>query len=176
MGDLVALLVTMKARPLAYNNDLQECKEGAMDAAKTLHDCMVCMEGMIESMELHVPEMRKSAGKGFTAATDVADYLAKKGMPFRQAHEVVGELVLYCEKHHKGLEDLTLDEFKQANELFEADIVSALDMETIVAARKTYGGTGYEAVKVQMKEAEAALSADKEKIGYDETATPVYKR
>ena len=147
-----------------------------MDAAKTLHDCMVCMEGMIESMELHVSEMRKSAGKGFTAATDVADYLAKKGMPFRQAHEVVGELVLYCEKHHKGLEDLTLDEFKQANELFEADIVSALDMETIVAARKTYGGTGYEAVKVQMKEAEAALSADKEKIGYDETATPVYKQ
>ena len=176
VGDLVALLVTMKSLPLAYNKDLQECKEGAMDAAKTLHDCMVCMEGMIESMELHVPEMRKSAGKGFTAATDVADYLAKKGMPFRQAHEVVGELVLYCEKHHKGLEDLTLDEFKQANELFEADIVSALDMETIVAARKTYGGTGYEAVKVQMKEAEAALSADKEKIGYDETATPVYKR
>ena len=176
VGDLVALLVTMKSLPLAYNKDLQECKEGAMDAAKTLHDCMVCMEGMIESMELHVPEMRKSAGKGFTAATDVADYLAKKGMPFRQAHEVVGELVLYCEKHHKGLEDLTLDEFKQANELFEADIVSALDMETIVAARKTYGGTGYEAVKVQMKEAEAALSADKEKIGYDETATPVYKQ
>ena len=136
VGDLVALLVTMKSLPLAYNKDLQECKEGAMDAAKTLHDCMVCMEGMIESMELHVPEMRKSAGKGFTAATDVADYLAKKGMPFRQAHEVVGELVLYCEKHHKGLEDLTLDEFKQANELFEADIVSALDMETIVAARK----------------------------------------
>ena len=176
VGDLVALLVTMKSLPLAYNKDLQECKEGAMDAAKTLHDCMVCMEGMIESMELHVPEMRKSAGKGFTAATDVADYLAKKGMPFRQAHEVVGELVLYCEKHHKGLEDLTLDEFKQANELFEADIVSALDMETIVAARKTYGGTGYEAVKVQMKEAEAALNADKEKIGYDETATPVYKQ
>ena len=176
VGDLVALLVTMKSLPLAYNKDLQECKEGAMDAAKTLHDCMVCMEGMIESMELHVPEMRKSAGKGFTAATDVADYLAKKGMPFRQAHEVVGELVLYCEKHRKGLEDLTLDEFKQANELFEADIVSALDMETIVAARKTYGGTGYEAVKVQMKEAEAALSADKEKIGYDETATPVYKQ
>lgn len=176
VGNLVSLLVTMKALPLAYNKDLQECKEGAMDAAKTLHDCMVCMEGMIESMELHVPEMRKSAGKGFTAATDVADYLAKKGMPFRQAHEVVGELVLYCEKHHKGLEDLTLDEFKQANKLFEADIVSALDMETIVAARKTYGGTGYEAVKVQMKEAEAALSADKEKIGYDETATPVYKR
>ena len=84
--------------------------------------------------------------------------------------------MLYCEKHHKGLEDLTLDEFKQANELFEADIVSALDMETIVAARKTYGGTGYEAVKVQMKEAEAALNADKEKIGYDETATPVYKQ
>ena len=163
--------------PQKKNPDFAELTRGKMGrVVGDLVALLVTMEGMIESMELHVPEMRKSAGKGFTAATDVADYLAKKGMPFRQAHEVVGELVLYCEKHHKGLEDLTLDEFKQANELFEADIVSALDMETIVAARKTYGGTGYEAVKVQMKEAEAALSADKEKIGYDETATPVYKQ
>ena len=176
VGDLVALLVTMKSLPLAYNKDLQECKEGAMDAAKTLHDCMVCMEGMIESMELHVSEMRKSAGKGFTAATDVADYLAKKGMPFREAHRVVGELVLYCEKHGKGLEDLTADEFRAASDLFDDDIAADLDPEGIAAARKTYGGTGYEAVKVQMKEAEAALNADKEKIGYDETATPVYKQ
>lgn len=166
VGDLVALLVTMKSLPLAYNKDLQECKEGAMDAAKTLHDCMVCMEGMIKTMELHVPEMRAAAGKGFTAATDVADYLAKKGMPFRQAHEVVGNLVLYCEKHHKGLEDLTLDEFREASELFEEDIVSSLDLEKIVRARKTYGGTGHDAVKVQMEEAKQVLNADKASIGY----------
>lgn len=166
VGDLVALLVTMKSLPLAYNKDLQECKEGAMDAAKTLHDCMVCMEGMIETMELHVPAMRAAAGKGFTAATDVADYLAKKGMPFRQAHEVVGNLVLYCEKHHKGLEDLTLEEFKEASELFGEDIVSSLDLETIVRARKTYGGTGHDAVRVQMEEGKAVLDADKAAIGY----------
>ena len=159
VGDLVALLVTMKSLPLAYNKDLQECKEGAMDAAKTLHDCMVCMEGMIESMELHVPEMRKSAGKGFTAATDVADYLAKKGMPFREAHRVVGELVLYCEKHGKGLEDLTADEFRAASDLFEDDIAADLDPEGIARARTTYGGTGHSAVASQLEEARAILAA-----------------
>ena len=98
VGDLVALLVTMKSLPLAYNKDLQECKEGAFDAAKTLHDCMYCVAGMVDTMELHEGAMLASAKKGFTAATDVADYLAKKGMPFREAHEVVGNLVLYCEK------------------------------------------------------------------------------
>ena len=164
VGDLVGLLVTMKSLPLAYNKDLQECKEGAVDAAKTLHDCMVCMEGMIATMELHAPTMKASACKGFTAATDVADYLAKKGMPFRQAHEVVGGLVLYCEKHGKGLEDLTLEELKDASDLFEDDIVSALDPEAIVRARKTYGGTGHDAVAVQIKEAQAALDADKASI------------
>ena len=164
VGDLVSLLVTMKSLPLAYNKDLQECKEGAMDAAKTLGDCMACMAGMIDTMQLHEDVMRKQAGLGFTAATDVADYLAKKGLPFRQAHEVVGELVLYCEKHDKGLEDLTLEEFKQANSLFEDDIVNALDSEAIVRARKTYGGTGHDAVKAQMEEASAALAADKLKV------------
>ncbi|ACV23657.1 Argininosuccinate lyase [Slackia heliotrinireducens] len=162
VGDLVGLLVTMKSLPLAYNKDLQECKEGAVDAAKTLNDCMIIMDGMIDTMKVHPKAMRKGAGKGFTAATDVADYLAKKGMPFRQAHEVVGNLVLYCEKNHKGLENLTLEEFKKASALFEEDIVSALDLEAIVRARTTYGGTGHSAVKVQMGEAAEALAADKE--------------
>ena len=102
VGDLVALLVTMKSLPLAYNKDLQECKEGAFDAAKTLHDCMYCVAGMVDTMELNEGAMLASAKRGFTAATDVADYLAKKGMPFREAHEVVGNLVLYCEKNGKG--------------------------------------------------------------------------
>lgn len=161
VGDLVSLLVTMKSLPLAYNKDLQECKEGAMDAAKTLHDCMACMEGMIATMELHAPVMRAAASQGFTAATDVADYLAKKGMPFRQAHEVVGALVLHCEKCGKGLEDLTMDELKQASALFEEDIAGELDAEAIARARTTYGGTGHDAVAVQMKEAGAALAASK---------------
>ncbi len=165
VGDLVGLLVTMKSLPLAYNKDLQECKEGAVDAAKTLHDCMVCMEGMIATMELHPQVMKAASVQGFTAATDVADYLAKKGMPFRQAHEVVGGLVLYCEKHGKGLEDLTLEELKQACDLFGEDIAGALDPEAIVRARTTYGGTGHSAVEAQMGEARAALAADKTKAG-----------
>ena len=98
VGDLVALLVTMKALPLAYNKDLQEDKEGAIDAAKTLEDCLVCAAGMIETMRVVPEAMTAQAKKGYLAATDVADYLAKKGMPFRRAHEVVGHLVLVCEQ------------------------------------------------------------------------------
>lgn len=160
VGDLVGLLVTMKSLPLAYNKDLQECKEGAIDAAKTLHDCMLCMGGMIETMELNEAAMRKASGQGFMAATDVADYLAKKGMPFREAHAVVGRLVLLCETEGCGLEDLTLEQLKSASNLFEDDIAGELDIDAIVAARTTYGGTGHDAVRVQLDEAAAALAAD----------------
>ena len=156
-GDLMALLTTMKSLPLAYNKDLQECKEGPMDAAKTLSDCMEIAAGMLETMQVNADVMLKQAKLGFTAATDVADYLAKKGMPFRDAHRVVGELVLYCEKHGKGLEDLTADEFRAASDLFGDDIAADLDPEGIANARTTYGGTGIEAVKQQLAEAKAAL-------------------
>ena len=156
-GDLMALLTTMKSLPLAYNKDLQECKEGPMDAAKTLSDCMEIAAGMLETMQVNAVVMLKQAKLGFTAATDVADYLAKKGMPFRDAHRVVGELVLYCEKHGKGLEDLTADEFRAASDLFEDDIAADLDPEGIANARTTYGGTGIEAVKQQLAEAKATL-------------------
>ena len=159
-GDLMALLTTMKSLPLAYNNDLQECKEGPMDAAKTLSDCMEIAAGMLETMTVNADVMLAQAKTGFTAATDVADYLAKKGMPFREAHRVVGELVLYCEKHGKGLEDLTADEFRAASDLFEDDIAADLDPEGIARARTTYGGTGHEAVAAQLKEAREALAAE----------------
>lgn len=156
-GDLMGLLMTMKSLPLAYNKDMQECKEGAMDAADTLLDCMAVMQGMVSTWEIHDDTMRSQAAAGFTAATDVADYLAKHGMPFRQAHEVVGKVVLYCEKHGKGLEDLTLEELQQHCPLFGPDIENALDCEAIVAARTTYGGTGGDAVKAQIEEAEELL-------------------
>ena len=159
-GDLMALLTTMKSLPLAYNKDLQECKEGPMDAAKTLSDCMEIAAGMLETMTVNADVMLAQAKTGFTAATDVADYLAKKGMPFRDAHRVVGELVLYCEKHGKGLEDLTADEFRAASDLFEDDIAADLDPEGIARARTTYGGTGHEAVAAQLKEAREALAAE----------------
>lgn len=159
-GDLMALLTTMKSLPLAYNKDLQECKEGPLDAAKTLSDCMEIASGMLETMTVNADAMLAQAGKGFTAATDVADYLAKKGMPFRDAHRAVGELVLYCEQNGKGLEDLTPAEFKAASDLFEDDIAQDLDPVGIANARNTYGGTGRAAVETQLAEAKAALATD----------------
>lgn len=164
VGDLVALLVTMKSLPLAYNKDLQEDKEGAMDAAKTLYDCMICMKGMIATMSINQDAMDEQAKKGYLAATDVADYLAKKGMPFRKAHEVVGHLVLLCDKRGCDLSDLSLDDFRAESELFERDITEALDLESIVAARTTFGGTGHSAVKEQMEQAKNVLNADKEAV------------
>ena len=130
-----------------------------MDAAKTLSDCMEIAAGMLETMTVNADVMLDQARRGFTAATDVADYLAKKGMPFRDAHRVVGELVLYCEKHGKGLEDLTVDEFRAASDLFDDDIAADLDPAGIARARTTYGGTGHEAVAAQLEEARAILAA-----------------
>lgn len=164
VGDLVALLVTMKALPLAYNKDLQEDKEGAIDAAKTLEDCLVCATGMIETMAVNPESMRAQAKKGYLAATDVADYLAKKGLPFRRAHEIVGHLVLLCEQRGCDLEDLTLADFKAESDLFEADIAEALDLESIVAARTTEGGTGTAVVAKQLAQAKQALSADEARL------------
>ena len=163
-GDLMALLTTLKSLPLAYNKDLQECKEGPLDAARTLSDCMEIAAGMIETMTVNADTMLAQAGTGFSAATDVADYLAKKGMPFREAHRVVGELVLYCEKHSKGLEDLTPEEFAAASPLFEADIAQDLDPAGIANARVTYGGTGRDAVVGQLDEARAALASDEARV------------
>ena len=161
VGDLMALLITMKSLPLAYNKDLQEDKEGVMDACKTLHDCLVCMEGMISTMKVNADAMRAQSKKGYLAATDVADYLAKKGLPFRKAHEIVGHLVLLCDKRACDLDDLSLEDFKEASDLFEADITEALDLESIVAARTTYGGTGNSVVAEQIELGAAKLAEDK---------------
>ncbi|WP_302144430.1 argininosuccinate lyase, partial [Senegalimassilia anaerobia] len=133
IGNLVSLLVTMKALPLAYNKDLQEDKYGAIDSAKTLEDCLQCAAGMIETMSIKPENMLKQAKLGHLAATDVADYLAKRGLPFRHAHEVVGHLVLLCEQRGCNLDDLSFDDFKAASPLFEEDIVKALDLPSIVA-------------------------------------------
>lgn len=157
VGDLMGLLMTLKSLPLAYNKDLQEDKQGAWDAADTLEDCYVCATGMIATMQVHADAMMQQAHKGHLAATDVADYLAKRGMPFRQAHEVVGHLVLLCEKRGCNLDDLTLEDFQAESPLFEANIVNELDLRHIVDARKTYGGTGCETVKQQLEEAKALL-------------------
>lgn len=160
VGNLVSLLVTMKALPLAYNKDLQEDKYGVIDSAKTLEDCLQCAAGMIETMQIKPGSMMAQAKKGHLAATDVADYLAKKGLPFRHAHEVVGHLVLLCEQRGCNLDDLSLEDFKAASPLFEEDITSALDLESIVKARTTEGGTGNSVVRQQLDQAKTVLAND----------------
>jgi len=160
VGDLVALLVTLKSLPLAYNKDLQEDKEGAIDAARTLEDCYTCMTGMVSTMRVNADAMRTQVNKGYLAATDVADYLAKKGLPFRRAHEIVGHLVLLCDQRGCGLEDLSLDDFKAESDLFEADITGQLDAESIADARVTEGGTGRSAIAVQLTQVEQSLNDD----------------
>ena len=160
VGDLMGLLVTMKALPLSYNKDLQEDKEGAIDAAHTVRDCTICMANMIESMGVNHDTMRAQAKKGFLAATDVADYLTKRGMPFRDAHAAVGRLVLLCERRGCDLDDLSLAEFKDASTLFDADIIEELNLERIVAARTTVGGTAPSAVQDQMRQACSVLEKD----------------
>ena len=160
VGNLVALLVTMKALPLAYNKDLQEDKYGVIDSTKTLEDCLQCAAGMIETMQIKPENMMAQAKKGHLAATDVADYLAKKGLPFRHAHEVVGHLVLLCEQRGCNLDDLALEDFKAASPLFEEDITKALDLPSIVAARTTEGGTGNSVVKQQLEQAKKTLAND----------------
>ena len=164
IGDLVALLVTMKALPLAYNKDLQEDKEGAIDAARTLEDCCVCMAGMISTMQVNAEAMMAQARRGHLAATDVADYLAKKGLPFRKAHEIVGHLVLLCEQRGCNLDDLSLADFRSESDLFGEDIVQALDIPAIVDARTTEGGTGSAVVAQQLERADQVVDADEQAI------------
>ena len=160
VGDLMALLTVCKGLPLAYNKDLQEDKEGVIDAAATLSDSMRCMEGMVRTMTVNAQNMRAAAQVGHLAATDVADYLAKKGLPFREAHAVVGHLVLLCEQRGCQLSDLSLADFQAESPLFEADIVEQLDLDAIVAARTTEGGTAPSTVATQLEHARAQLASD----------------
>ena len=162
IGDLVSLMVTLKSLPLAYNKDLQEDKEGAIDAAKTLEDCYTCATGMVATMTVNADAMFAQAQKGHLAATDVADYLAKKGLPFRKAHEVVGHLVLKCEKQGCNLDELDLADYKEESELFEDDIKNQLNLKAIVDARTTIGGTGSSVVEKQMELVKEKLEADKQ--------------
>ena len=164
-GNLVQLLVTMKGLPLAYNKDLQEDKEGALDTAHTLMQCLSVMAGMISTWTVNEDAMARECGVGHLAATDVADYLAKRGLPFREAHAVVGHLVLMCEKRGCNLEDLPFEVFQEASPLFEHDITEALDIPSIVAARTTEGGTAPAAVAVQLERAEAQLVVDEGVFG-----------
>ena len=164
VGDLVQLLVTMKGLPLAYNKDMQEDKEGALDAAHTLEECLAVMAGMVSTWVVNADRMRASMERGHLAATDVADYLAKRGMPFREAHAVVGHLVLEAEKAGCDISELPLATFRAASELFDADITGAFDLDAIVAARTTEGGTAPSAVADQLKRAQARYLVDENAV------------
>jgi argininosuccinate lyase len=166
IGSLMGLFMVLKALPLAYNKDMQEDKEGAFDSAQTLHDCFRVMNGMVSTMKVNEAAMSAQVDKGYLAATDVADYLAKRGVAFRTAHEIVGKLVKLCEKRGCELYDLELDDFKRASDVFEQDIVASLDAQAIVAKRNTAGGSGHEAVKIQLEQALEALEKDNAQLEF----------
>jgi len=160
LGDLQALFVVLKGLPLAYNKDLQEDKEPAFDAIDTLAGSLRAMEGMLLTMRVNADRMRAGALGGFMAATDLADYLVGKGVPFRAAHEIVGRLVLACEREGRTLQNLTTDELAAASAEFAPDALDAVDIDRIVARRTTPGGTGHEAVSAQLRMAGDAIVAD----------------
>ncbi len=160
IGDLTALLVVLKGLPLAYNKDMQEDKEGAFDAIDTLADSLRAVCGMLDTLGVNADRMRSGAMGGFMAATDVADYLVGKGVPFREAHEVVGRLVLACEREGHTLQDLTPEQWAAYDERLGADVVGAVDIDSVVARRVSHGGTGYEAVRVQIEAVHSTLRAD----------------
>ncbi|WP_276353637.1 argininosuccinate lyase [Cohnella caldifontis] len=158
-GNLVGLLTVLKSLPLAYNKDMQEDKEGMFDTVKTLQGALRLFAPMIETMKVRTDKMRRAVDQDFSNATDIADFLAAKGLPFRQAHEVIGKTVLYCIQNGKFLLDLTLDEFKQFSPLFDETIYQVLQPENVVNARSVYGGTATAQVAAAIGRAEADLAA-----------------
>lgn len=161
-GHLIGLLTVMKGLPLAYDKDMQEDKEGIFDALDTLYFALDIYAGMISTMTVNGDHTRAVLESDFSNATDMADYLAKKGLPFRQAHAVVGSAVHYCIEHHKVLLDLSMEEFRSMSPLFEEDIKEALSIENCVKNRESYGGTGPKSVERQQTHAEKAIASMKE--------------
>lgn len=161
-GHLIGLLTVMKGLPLAYDKDMQEDKEGVFDALDTLYFALDIYAGMISTMTVNGDHTRQVLESDFSNATDMADYLAKKGLPFRQAHAVVGNAVHYCIEHHKVLLDLSMEEFRSMSPLFEEDIKEALSIENCVKNRESYGGTGPKSVERQQTHAEKVIASMKE--------------
>ncbi|MBR3598245.1 MAG: argininosuccinate lyase, partial [Lachnospiraceae bacterium] len=156
---LTSILTTMKGIPLAYNKDMQEDKELTFDAIDTVKGCLALFTGMISTMRLNKPVMEKSAMNGFTNATDAADYLVNHGVPFRDAHGIVGQLVLYCLDKNISLDDMSLEEYKAISPVFEDDIYKAISLEECVSKRNTIGAPGQEAMKKVLDINEAYLAS-----------------
>lgn len=149
-GNLFGMLTVLKGLPLAYNKDMQEDKEGMFDTVNTLHGALALLTPMIQTMQVKKERMRQAVTQDFSNATDLADYLVTKDLPFRQAHEVVGRAVLYCIEHNKYLLDLTMEEFTSFSPLIEEDVYQALAIETVVNARNVLGGTARNQVEAQI--------------------------
>ncbi len=159
-GDLMALLTTLKGLPLAYNKDMQEDKEAIFDAVDTAKMCLQVFEGMIATMTANTQNMRKAAEKGFINATDLADYLVKKGLPFRSAYKISGSIVADCIKSGDTLESLSIDKYKNYSELFEDDLYVEISLEACVNKRGSYGGTSVVSVEEQINYIKSILEVN----------------
>ena len=161
-GSLMSLLTTMKSLPLAYNKDMQEDKEPVFDAVDTVKQCLPVFTAMVETMKVLPENMLAAAKRGFINATDCADYLTKKGVPFRDAYKAVGQLVYACTTAGKTLEALTLEEFQAAHPLFDADVYEAIDLQTCVSQRGSYGGPSVAGTTKQLELLNAFLKEREE--------------
>ncbi|MBR4344597.1 MAG: argininosuccinate lyase, partial [Lachnospiraceae bacterium] len=158
-GSLMTLLTVLKGLPLAYNKDLQEDKEAFFDALDTVSDSITLFDGMLSSLTFNKDIMAQSAKNGFTNATDAADYLVNHGIPFRDAHGIIGQLVLYCIDKGCALDDLTVDEFKKFSPVFSDDIYDAISLKTCVEKRNTIGAPGLSAIEKMLEHCESVLNS-----------------
>ena len=157
-GALMALLTTMKGIPLAYNKDMQEDKELTFDAIDTAKGCIALFTGMIDTMQFRKDRMEESAKQGFTNATDAADYLVKNGVPFRDAHGIIGQIVLYCIDKNIALDDMSLEEYQKFSPVFKEDIYDAISLKTCVEKRMTLGAPGPAVMKKVVEDNKKYLS------------------
>ena len=160
-GDLMAMLTTLKGLPLAYNKDMQEDKEAVFDAVDTIKMCLQVFTGMIATLKANPDNMKRAAQKGFINATDLADYLVKKGMPFRSAYKISGSLVAECIRNNTVLEELPLERYRELSELFDADLYEAIDLKTCVEKRISEGGTSVASVLAQIEYVRETLKEKK---------------
>ena len=159
-GDLIGLLTTLKGLPLAYNKDMQEDKEGVFDAVDTVKMCLQVFAPMIDTLTANRENMKRAAQKGFINATDLADYLVKKGLPFRSAYKISGELVALCMQNNQVLEELPLETYQKYSPLFDSDLYKEIDLVTCVEKRTSQGGTSFSSVQAQITYVRQVLSND----------------
>ncbi|MBQ9479477.1 MAG: argininosuccinate lyase [Selenomonadaceae bacterium] len=165
IGHLMAMLTVVKSLPLAYNKDLQEDKEGLFDAIDTIKFSLSVFAQLIDGMKLRVENMRRAVEEDFSNATDLADYLVKRGMPFRETHAIAGRIVHDCIARGIYLKDMTVDEYKKYSPLFEGDVLDAIKPETCVGNRNSLGGTSYQQVELQLQSARKVLDDERSTIG-----------